>query len=111
LGFVLSRQGKLDEGIVQFREAISTNPKYTPAYNNLAGNLIQQGKLDEAASYYEASLSEKPSATLHNQLGVVLIQLGRTDKAAQQFRKAIAMNPGYAEARRNLAAVGESLGH
>jgi Tfp pilus assembly protein PilF len=87
------------------------NPKYTAAYNNLAGNLIKQGKLDEAASYYRTSLGEKPSATLHNQLGVVLVQLGQTDEAAQQFRKAIAMNPGYAEARRNLAAIGESPGH
>ena len=111
LGFVLSKQGKVDEAIAQFREAIRANPKYTAAYNNLAGNLIKQGKLDEAASYYQTSLSEKPSATLHYQLGVVLIRLGRTDEAAQQFRKAIAMNPGHTEARRNLAAVGESRGH
>jgi len=111
LGFVLSKQGKLDEAIAQFREAIRVNPKYTAAYNNLAGNLIKQGKLDEAASYYRTSLSEKPSATLHNQLGVVLMRLGRTDEAAQQFRKALVMNPGYAEAHRNLAALVESSGH
>ena len=88
LGFVLSKQGKVDEAIAQFREAIRVNPKYTAAYNNLAGNLIREGKLDEAASYYRTSLSEKPSATLHNQLGLVLMRLGRADEAAQQFRKA-----------------------
>jgi tetratricopeptide (TPR) repeat protein len=110
LGFVLSKQGKLDEAIAQFREAIRANPKYTAAYNNLAGNLIRQGKLDEAVSYYKISLSEKPSATLHNQVGVLLVRLGRPDEAKQQFRKALAMNPGHAEARSNLTAVGESRG-
>jgi Flp pilus assembly protein TadD len=110
LGFVLSRQGKVDEAIAQFREAIRANPEYSAAYNNLAGNLIKQGKLEEGASYYQASLGVKPSATLHNQLGVVLVRLGRNDEAAQQFRKAVAMNPGYEEARRNLAAVAGSRG-
>jgi tetratricopeptide (TPR) repeat protein/Tol biopolymer transport system component len=110
LGFVLSKQGKVDEAIAQFREAIRADPKYTAAYNNLAGNLIQQGKLSEAASYYRTSLDTKPNAILHNQLGAVLMRLGRADEAAQEFRKAIAMNPGYAEALRNLEAVGESRG-
>ncbi|MCP5067856.1 MAG: tetratricopeptide repeat protein, partial [bacterium] len=106
LGYVLSKQGKVDEAIAQFREAISANPKYTAAYNNLAGNLIKQGKLDEAASNYRLSLREKPSPILHNQLGVILVRLGRTDEAAREFRNALALNPGYAEARSNLTALG-----
>jgi tetratricopeptide (TPR) repeat protein len=109
LGFVLSMQGNVDEAIVQFREAIKTNPNYAAAYNNLAGNLIKQGNLAEAASSYRASLSEKPSANVHNQLGLVLLQLGRTDEAAQHFRAAISMNPTYDDARRNLAAL-DALG-
>lgn len=108
LGFVLSKQGRIDEAIAQFKEAVVANPKYTAAYNNLAGNLIKQGKLDEAASYYQTSLNEKPSAALHNQLGLVLAQLGRTDEAMQQFREALTMNPGHADARRNLEAIDES---
>ncbi|MCP4004646.1 MAG: tetratricopeptide repeat protein [bacterium] len=110
LGFVLSKQGKVDDAIAQFREAVRVNPKYTAAYNNLAGNLIKQGKLEEAASNYQLSLDEKPSAVLHNQLGVILVRLDRIDEAAQQFRKAIAIDPQYGEARKNLAAVGEMRG-
>ncbi|MCP4040301.1 MAG: tetratricopeptide repeat protein, partial [bacterium] len=111
LGFVLSKQGKQEEAIAQFREAIRVNPKYTAAYNNLAGNLIKQGKLDEAALNYQLSLDEKPSAALHNQLGVILVRLDRIDEAEQQFRKAIAVDPGYAEARKNLSMLGETREH
>jgi len=105
LGFVLSRQGRIDAAIAQFREAIRANPKYTAAYNNLAENLVKLGKLEEALSYYGTSLTQEPSAVVHNTLGVVLMRLGRTDEAAEHFRKAIAMKPEYAEARSNLAAI------
>ena len=50
LGFVLSRQGKLDEAVVQFREAIRVDPEYAAAYNNLAASLVQQGTMEEAAA-------------------------------------------------------------
>jgi len=105
LGVVFSRQGRVDDAIAQFREAIRANPKYAAAYNNLAENLVKQGKLEEALSYCGTSLTEEPSATVYNKLGLVLMRLGRTDEAAEQFRKAIAMNPGYTEARNNLAAM------
>ncbi len=111
LGFVFSRQGKLDEAIAQFREAIRVNPSYTAAYNNLAGDLVEQGKLEEAVSYYRTSLGEKPSASVFNKLGLVFVRLGRSDEAVQQFRKALAISPGSAEARRNLAALRKSRGH
>jgi superkiller protein 3 len=92
LGYVLARQGRADEAIAQFREAIDVDPKFTPAYNNLAGALAKQGKLEEAARYYELSLAEKPSAAVYNALGTVLSQLGKTDEAEDQFAKAKALD-------------------
>ena len=105
LGFVLARKGRPDEAVEQFRKAIELNPKYTPAYNNLADTLEKQGKLEEAASYYQRSLAEKASAAVYNNLGVVLLKLGRKDEAANQFRKSLEVNPGYTEAQRNLAGI------
>ncbi|MFQ5352050.1 MAG: tetratricopeptide repeat protein, partial [Candidatus Binatia bacterium] len=95
----------VDAAIEQFREAINADPKYTASYNNLAQSLVKQGKLEEAMSYYETSLSVKPSAAVHNKLGVVLMTLGRIDEAKDQFRGALALDPGYTEARNNLAAI------
>ncbi|MFN8542787.1 MAG: tetratricopeptide repeat protein [Candidatus Binatia bacterium] len=91
LGYVLSRQGRADEAVAEFRKAIDANSKFTPAYNNLAEALVQQGKLDEAGEYYRRSLAEKPSAAVYNALGAVLRRLGKSDEAAEQFAKAKAL--------------------
>jgi tetratricopeptide (TPR) repeat protein len=105
LGFVLSKQGKLDEAVAQFREAIRTNRGFAPAYYNLGASLETQGKLEEAADAYRDLVRDHPSARAHNKLGAVLVELGRTDEAVRELQAAIAMDPGYADARRNLAAV------
>ncbi len=92
LGYVLARQGRADEAVAEYRKAIEVDPKFTPACNNLADALAKQGKLEEAAHYYELSLVEKPSAAVHNALGVVLRRLGKMDEAADQFAKAKALD-------------------
>ena len=92
LGYVLARQGRTDEAVAEFRKAIDVDAKFTPAYNNLADALAQQGKLEEAEHYYERSLAEKPSAAVYNALGLVLRRLGKMDQAADQFGKAKALD-------------------
>jgi len=91
LGYVLARQGRTDDAVAEFRKAIDADPKFTPAYNNLAEALAKQGQLEEAEHYYGLSLAQKPSAAVHNALGAVLRRLGKTDEAADQFAKAKAL--------------------
>jgi superkiller protein 3 len=105
LGFVLAAQGRSGDAIAEFRKAVEANPRYTPAYNNLADTLVKQGKLEEAEGYYRGSLREKPSASVHTDLGVVLRKLGKTDEAAAEFRKALALDATQQKAKRNLAAL------
>ncbi len=57
LGYVLAQQGQADEAVAEFRKAIDLNPKFTPAYNNLAEALVKQGKLEEAEQYYRRANS------------------------------------------------------
>ena len=88
LGFVLARQNRTDEAVVEFRKAITADPKFVPAYNNLAEALAKQGQLEDAADYYRRSLAQRPNPSVYNALGAVLRQLGREDEAEQQFSKA-----------------------
>ena len=48
LGVALMRQGKLDEAIAEYREAIRLRPDDGPTHFNLGTALGRQGKLDEA---------------------------------------------------------------
>jgi tetratricopeptide (TPR) repeat protein len=88
LGYVLARQDRTEDAIAEFRKAIDANPKFVPAYNNLAEALVKQGKLEEAEQAYRRSLAEKPSPAVQQALSAVLRKLGKTDDAAAQFGKA-----------------------
>jgi pentatricopeptide repeat protein len=90
-GFRARPPGGADEAIAEFRKAITADPKFTPAYNNLAEALARQGKLEDAADYYQRSLAQRPNPAVHNALGGILRQLGRADEAEVQFSKAKAL--------------------
>ncbi len=91
LGYVLARQGRTDDSVAEFRQAIQLDPHYTPAYNNLAGALAKQGKLEEAEQNYRRSLEERPSPATHNALGILLGKLGKSDEAAEHLSRAKAL--------------------
>ena len=48
-------QGKLDEAIASYEQALSFKPVMEVAHNNLGVAFEEQGKLDEAIASYEQS--------------------------------------------------------
>ena len=55
-------QGKLDEAVAAYRQAISIKPDYAKAHSNLGVALQEQGKLDEAVAAYRHAISIKPDS-------------------------------------------------
>jgi len=111
LGFAFYRQGKLDEAILHFSEALRIKPSYEKAHNNLAVALDDQGRLAEAIAHYRKALLIKPDyAEAHNGLGVALFRLGKLDEATMHFSEALRIKPDYAEAYNNLGALLASQG-
>ena len=51
LGVALKAQGKREEAIAEFREAIRLKPDYAEAHYNLGLALAAQGKPEAAAAY------------------------------------------------------------
>src|SRR6266481_2553496 len=60
LGNALMGQGKSDEAIAAYRQAIAIKPDFAEAHSNLGNALFGQRKLDGAVAAYRRALSIKP---------------------------------------------------
>src|SRR4029078_7927188 len=73
LGYALQSEGKIDEAIAEYREALRLDPQHMPAIVDLAAALTTEGQLDEAIALYERGLTiRSEDAELQNDLGVAL---------------------------------------
>ena len=107
LGISLGEQGKLDEAIVQYGNAIRIKPDEVDIRINLGNALARKGRLQEAISEYSEALRLRPYFPhAHNNLGLILAQQGRIDEAIAHFSEAIRENPEHVTA---LANMGNAL--
>jgi tetratricopeptide (TPR) repeat protein len=103
LGVVLSDQGRLEEAISHYSEALRIKPDYANAHNNLGNALTKQGSLKEAISHYSKALHIKPDYDLaHINLGVALVKQGKLKEAVNHYSEALHIKPVFAEAHYNL---------
>jgi tetratricopeptide (TPR) repeat protein len=93
LGDIYSRQKLPEKAIFHYREALKTDPQ-PDIHNNLAGQLLLQGKTAEALVHLEAALRLSPtfSAARYN-MGTLLMMEGRMEEARRQFGEALLLNP------------------
>jgi tetratricopeptide (TPR) repeat protein len=99
LGFVLWRQGRVDEALDSLHDAIAADPKDAAAYDQLGMILVEQGKLEEAVSSYRQLVRLRPNAAAHQKLAEVLTRLGRTEEARKELEMASAVNRNLGAAR------------
>jgi Flp pilus assembly protein TadD len=105
-GISLAGQGRWDEAVAAFWEAVHLKPDYPDAFNNLGNVLYFQGKLDEAIAAYQEALRLSPDhAGVHGNLGEVLRQRGRMAEALWHCRRAVELQPDSALVRNQLGLV------
>ena len=119
-GALLAKTGKVDEGILFFRKALSLKPNYLSARQNLsialrekADALSASGRYPEAIALYQEFLQIIPEALSmegHTNLGAAYFRIGNKDAAVEEFRKAIKINPASVEATANLGMALYSQG-
>jgi protein O-GlcNAc transferase len=99
LAAALWKQGRLDEVVACYREALLLVPD-SPALHYLLGNaLAQRGQLDEAVgSYREAVRLKADFLDAHYELGATLRHLGRHDEATACLDAALKVTPDSAQA-------------
>jgi tetratricopeptide (TPR) repeat protein len=103
LGIMLERQGKVQEAIGHYEQAVRLNPAYALAHYDLGTALREQGRMQEAIGHLEQAVRVKPdSAEAHNNLGRVFMEQGRLQEAIRHYEQALRIEPDCAEAHNNL---------
>ncbi len=112
LGNALLDEGRVDQAIAEYREALRIKPDYAESHNNLGNALYQQGHFEEAIAQYRAVLAAKPwYAQTHNNLGNVLLEAGHIEEAAAEFREALRLDPWEPQAHNGLGNALLRQGH
>jgi spermidine synthase len=100
------REGKLDESVIQFTEALRLKRDFGAASFNLGMVLAKKGKLREAVSRYGEALRINPQdADAHFALGMALIELGNDALAIPQMTEVLRLRPNHEEAHYQLALI------
>jgi hypothetical protein len=106
LGNALLRQGKLDEAITRYRQAVELDPALVVGHLNLAAALMARGTPAEAVAPCQRALALRPREVRALLLmGGIYEALGQTDRAAAQARKALEIDPAFSPAKAALARL------
>ncbi len=104
LGNILIQEGRVDEGMAHYQQALQIRPDDAEIQNNLGNALLQRGEVDEAIAHLQKAWEIKPGdAEINNNLGNALLQKGEADEAIVHYRKALQIQPGSAEIHNSLA--------
>lgn len=106
LGLLVAREGRTDEAIDRFKEALKLSPDHLIALDNLGSAYRQQKHWDDALQSYEHALKISPNdAEANYGLGMVFAQNNDTERAFQSLQKALRLRPAYPEALNNLGIL------
>jgi tetratricopeptide (TPR) repeat protein len=102
----LREQGRLNETIYHYSEAIRIKPHYTKAIVCLGIALYEAGRIDEAIEEYQKCLQITPGELMAlNNLGIALGEQGKFDEAVKCFTEALWVKSDFAAAHINISHV------
>ena len=106
LGVIATREGRIEDSIQRFQDALRLNPRHLLALDNLGNAYRQQKKWDEARNALERALEIAPQDPEANySLGMVYAQANDTGKAYEYLQRALQARPVYPEALNNLGVL------
>jgi tetratricopeptide (TPR) repeat protein len=92
-------EGKWDEALQAYRQALAIDPRYGDAYIGMGDAYMSSGKYKEGFAAYEQAISVAPwNPDAHYSLGAAYNDMARYGDAFKPFVQAIRLDPGFAEA-------------
>ncbi len=106
LGLLAAREGRTDEAIGYFQEALKLSPDHMIALDNLGSAYRQQKHWGDARKTYERALEINPDdAEANYGVGMVFAQNDDTARAFDSLQRALKLRPIYPEALNNLGIL------
>jgi tetratricopeptide (TPR) repeat protein len=87
------------------RRAVSIDPRFSAAYQGLAQLYVQQNRIDEARTEFEAIAKRDPSSAVQarTMIGLLFVQQGKHGEAQKAFEAAVSGTDNAPVAANNLA--------
>ena len=105
-GSLLNGVNKHEEAIKIFRRAISLDPSYARAHNNLGNTFKTIQKNDEAIIELQEAIRLNPEYALaHHNLGEAYLNKKDFENAKKSFLVALRYSPDYEEVKQDLAKL------
>jgi tetratricopeptide (TPR) repeat protein len=101
----LMQSGNVGQAEIEFRDVVLLAPQLAAPAVDLSILYRKEGKLDEAEELLRSSSQHLDSAVVWTELGLTQRLRGEFRDAMASYEKAIAADPGYAPAYRNLGVV------
>jgi len=110
-GMALEQEGRLDEALRHYEQAVHLAPNLARAHFNRGNLLLERGDASGALEAYATALAHKPdSAAAHYNKGNAHASLGQLSAAVEAYENALGLKPDFADAELALGIVLESLG-
>ncbi len=101
-GIEQAKAGDLIGAVRTWRYALDIDRRYVHLYNNIGSALRRLGQLQASYEWYRASLVLSPTYWTWFNLGLLLEDMGRFPEAVQAHQAALAMYPGFSQARERV---------
>jgi tetratricopeptide (TPR) repeat protein len=106
LGVIATREGRVDDSVPCFQEALRLNPHHLLSLDNLGNAYRSQKRWDEARKVLQRALEVAPQDPEANySLAMVFAQTDDTAKAYEYLQRALKARPVYPEALNNLGVL------
>lgn len=97
-GKQLHKEGKIDEAIDKYSEALQANHKYRPALKQLASIYEDRQEFDKAIEYYQSIVKHRPTDSLsYANLANLLLKQGKILESIANYQKAISIKSDLPE--------------
>jgi len=110
-GHALEAEGRLDEAMQRYLDAIRLAPNPARAHLNHGNVLLLKGDLQGALNAFSTAIRHKPDyAGAYYNIGNALVGNKQFDEAVTNYRRALEIQPDYAEVHCSLGIAQKELG-